>query len=221
MSLSSIQIEGLNTANTGKLKSNYNKDELCGYITFLRGKVEELQSYQLIAKRVHQLEKTLINSLQYHRRESIEIHGLPETIKDDKLEETCLEILEDIGVEKVSPMSVVGCHRLKNRSKVILRFVNRKHAYKALHNKKKLKDINKQKYGLKDGLYINENLCRPLQFLAWKIRMAYKSKKVKSFNVWRGKLSVTIDDEPIPVYHIQDLIDLGLAEEEDIGKFLS
>ena len=221
MSLTSVQLEGLNAANSVKLKSSYNKDDLCGYITFLRGKVEELQSYQLIAKRVQLLERTLVNSLQYNRRESIEIHGLPEAIEDNKLEETCLNILDDIGVGKVSPMSVVGCHRLKNRSKVILRFVNRKHAYKALHNKKKLQTINKEKYGLKDSLYINENLCRPLQFLAWKIRMAYKSKAIKSYNIWRGKLTVTIDEETHPVYHIQDLINLGLAEEEDITKFLS
>ena len=130
------------------------KDDLCGYITFLRGKIDELQSYQLVSQRVYNLEKTIVNSLQYNRRESIEIHGLPETVfadddyvKDEKLEEKCLGLLEEIGVGTLNPMQVVGCHRLKNRSKVIMRFVNRKHAYKALNKKKNLKDIDKKNMG--------------------------------------------------------------------------
>ena len=63
-------------------KKDYNKDLLVGYIQHLRGCVEELESYQLIAKRMEILECSHYKSLQYNRRELIEITGIPDTVPD-------------------------------------------------------------------------------------------------------------------------------------------
>ena len=71
-----------------------------------------------------------------------------------------------------------------------------------------------------DALYINENLCRPLQFLTYKIRGALKDKKIQKYNVCKGNVTVTISGKVYKIFHIQDLINLGLAEEEDRVKFL-
>ena len=205
-----------------KLKKS-NKEELVGYISFLRNKVDELQSYQLIAKRVQLMEKTIVNSLQYQRRESVEFYGLPDSITDDKLEENCLNILEEIGCGKIQSSDVQACHRLKNRRKTIIRFVNRKNANSALHNRSKLKGLKKEKYNIpkQTNIYINESLCRPLQYLSFKIREAHKGKKIESYNIWKGKLSVKMNGIDYPISHIQDLIDIGLAKEEDKLEFLS
>ena len=210
----------MDKSDIGALKKS-NKDELLGYISTLRGKVEELQSYQLIAERVKLLERSHLRSLQYNRRESIEICGLPETIKDDDLEQTCLQILEDIDCGKIKKSSVHACHRLKNRDKTIIRFVNRKHADLALHNKKKLKDVEKTKYGLQKNIFINESLCKPMQFLAFKVRKAYREKKISSFNLWKGKLSCKIDEQNVNIDHIDDLIELNLADDEDKASFFN
>ena len=170
----------MNSSDLGKLRKS-NKDELCGYIQKLREKVDELQSYQLIAKRVQLLEKSHLNAMQYNRRESIEISGLPESF-DDKLEETCIEVLNDIGCGMIKKSEIHACHRLRNKKKTIIRFVNRKHADLALHNKKKLSKIDRKKYRLPadSSIYINESLRRPMQFLFFKVRNAFKSQKIAS-----------------------------------------
>ena len=213
-SITPTKLVEMNNSDLTSLKKS-NKDDLLGYISNLRGKIEELQSYQLIAQRVNLLERSHLRSLQYNRRESIEICGFPESIQDDQLEEKCIELLNDIGCGKIKKTAVHACHRLRNRDKTIIRFVNRKHADLALHNKKKLKNVDKEKYGLSGEVYINESLCKPMQFLAYKVRSALRQKKISSYNLWKGKLSLKIDDRDFKICHIDDLIDLNLAEDED------
>ena len=224
MTLSPQKLEEMTSADINKLKKNNNKDDLCSYIVLLRGKLEELESYNLISKRVEMLERSMVSSTQYQRRENIEIHGVPESVTDDELEGTCLDLLNEIGCGIISPSQVHACHRLKNKSNTITRFVNRKHADKALHNRAKLKDIDKQKLKVGNAnIYINENLCRPMQYLHYKIRQAHKLKQIFSYNVWKGKLSIKmLEDSPeTKIAHIDDLIDIGLASEEDKIKFLA
>ena len=213
-SITPTKLDEMNNADISALKKS-NKDDLLGYISLLRGKIEELHSYKLISERVNLLERSHLRSLQYNRRESIEICGLPEAVEDDQLEEKCLDLLGEIGCGKIKKSSVHACHRLRNRDKTIIRFVNRKHADLALHNKNKLKNIDKEKHGLSGAVYINESLCKPMQFLAYKVRTALRQKKIASYNLWKGKLSVKIENRDYHISHIDDLIDLNLAEDED------
>ena len=219
MSLLPQKVDEMNSSDSAQLKKNSNKDELCGYIQLLREKVEELESYKIISDRVKQLEKSHLKSLQYTRRESIEICGLPESIDDKKLEETCINILDDIGCGIINESQIHACHRLKNRKKTIIRFVNRKHANLALHNRKELAKLDREKYGLGNAIYINENLCRQMQFLYYKVRLSYKAGKILSFNLWKGKLSLKLENRNISIEHIDDLIDLNLADENDRLSF--
>ena len=219
--LTQAQVNEMNTSDLKKLKQS-NKEDLLAYISLLRGKVEELQSYQLISTRVSLLERSHVNSLQYNRRESVEISGVPEAVSDGNLETYCLDVLEEIGCGEIDKMDVHACHRLKNRKNTIIRFVNRKHANLALHNKKKLKSIDRTKYKLpteSKGLFINESLCRPMQFLAFKVRKAFSAKKINSWNLWKGKLSLKINEKTSVISHIDDLIELNLATEEDRSSF--
>ena len=218
-SLTPSKLEEMNSSDMAKLKKNSNKDELCGYIQELRGKLEELQSYQLIAKRVQMLERSHLQSIQYSRRESIEIYGLPESVSDNDLEQTCINILDDIGCGKIKKSAIHACHRMRNKKNTIIRFVNRKNADLAIHNRNKLKNIDKAKHGLTDNIYVNESLCRPLQFLLFKVRTAFKAKKITSYNIWKGKLSLKIDEQQFFISHIDDLIDIGLADEDDRLSF--
>ena len=129
----------------------------------MRGRVEELESYRAIAKRVEMLERSHFKHLQYNRRESIEIAGIPESVSDKELENKSLLILNIIGVDKVEPWQVHACHRLKNKKNTIIRFVSRKIADSALYKRGNLKKIDKTLIGLPADtqLYINENLCPP------------------------------------------------------------
>ena len=218
--LSASKFEELNAAEFDKLKK-HNKDDLLGYILKLRNKLDELESLSLIAKQVNQLQRSHVRSLQYNCRQSIELHGIPESIPDTQVESKCIEILKEIGCKKVSPEGIHACHRLKNKKNVIIRFVNRKDADLALHDRGNLKKMNKGKLNLTDNIYLNENLCRPMQFLVYKARCAYREKKIKSYNFWKGKLSVTIDNINFPISHVEDIIDINLADIDERLDFIS
>ena len=58
-----------------------------------------------------------------------------------------------------------------------------------------------------------------MSFLAFKVRCAYKQDKVLSYNIWKGKLSLKIGEEKYEITHIDDLIALNLADEDDRVSF--
>ena len=164
-----------------------------------------------------------MKSLQYNRRESIEIHGVPQSIQNDKLENYCLGVLGDIGCGVIKDKDVHACHRMRNKENTIIRFANRKHADLALHHRKKLKVIDRLRYEIpvnSHGIFINESLCKPMQFLSFKVRSAYKSKLIESYNFWKGKLSLKQTGNEHRISHVDDLIGLGLAVEDDRSLFL-
>ena len=107
--LSASKLEELIVVELDKLKK-HNKDELVGYILSLRSKVDELESLQIIAKQVNNLQRSHVRSLQYNCRENIELHGTPESIPDKHLEAKCVEILHEIGCKDVSPKGIHACH---------------------------------------------------------------------------------------------------------------
>ena len=75
-------------------------------------------------------------SQQYSRRNNIELAGIPNSIKDNVLEETIINICKEHGID-ISPMDIEACHKLPlsnahtnkvpNQCKrVIVKFVSRK-----------------------------------------------------------------------------------------------
>ena len=116
-----------------------------------------------------------------------------------------------------------ACHRLKKCNNTIIKFTSRKFADAALHYRSKLKNIRKNSFGFAEGtkLFINESLCRPYQFLNYKVRQAAKVKKIFSYNLWKGKLTSKINetDRAIIISHINDLKEYELAAQSDIDLF--
>ena len=77
-------------------------------------------------------------SVQYSKRECLEISGIPELVSDTTLEDKIQGVLHGINVE-VDPENTELCHRLKqkgNKGKVILKLSKRKDANKTRLNKK-------------------------------------------------------------------------------------
>ena len=77
----------------------------------------------------------------YNRRNCVEFFGIPDTINDDNLEGTIIEACKDINID-VSETDIEACHRLPVRrnatnasKRVIVKFVNRKHAESILTKK--------------------------------------------------------------------------------------
>ena len=100
---------------------------------------------------------------QYGRRNNLEITGIPDDVSDENQEEKVIQILCEVQVN-VSSSDIEACHHVgksKNSSKkTIVRSINRKHAKKALINRKGLININKFPHSLSSSgnIFINENL---------------------------------------------------------------
>ena len=138
---------------------------------------------------------------QYHRRNNIEIRGIPNDIKDDDLENKVIEILEKIDVN-TAVSEIEACHRLPqskaNKSKkTIVRFVNRKKTELSLKSKKKLQNINMDTLNLpRDSqLYISENLNRHFQKLAWHCRSLKRNRLIFSFKFQNEAFLIKISKE--------------------------
>ena len=73
----------------------------------LRKKVSDLQ------KKIYSAEENINSLEQYGRKNNIEITGIPESIENEKLEETVVEVLNKIDLN-VSNNDIEACHRLGN-----------------------------------------------------------------------------------------------------------
>ena len=82
-------------------------------------------------KRTHQAD-------QYSRRECLEIAGIPNEVNNKCLEKFIFdEICRKLDLN-INACDVSACHRLKNSSRVIMKFVNQKVAEVVVANKFKL-----------------------------------------------------------------------------------
>ena len=59
-----------------------------------------------------------------------------------------------------------------------------------------------------------------MNFLCFLVRKAAKAKNIAEWNLWKGKLTVNVGGGKIGIHHIDDLIGLGLATEDDRPNFV-
>ena len=121
------------------------------------------------------------NSLeQYGRRNNIEITGIPDSFPDQNLDERVVDVLNEISVN-VSPEDIEAFRRVgvsKTSSKeTIVRFINRKHAKKALISRKNLR----KNPAPNCNVFINENLTvknNEIAFLDRKLKRSGHLNKI-------------------------------------------
>lgn len=132
-------------------------------------------------------EKKSIQSNQYDRLENIEIVGIPEDVKPEKLEETVIGIAKAIGVD-LKPRDFAACHRMPRGKDTIARFVNRKDVDLLFANCSKLKDNNLSSVlgpDHRSPVYINPNLCPELRNMRWKTKKLKEAALVAFYGTSR------------------------------------
>ena len=89
----------------------------------------------------------------------------PNTTKDDKFEETIIEACTDVN-SNVSETDIEACHRLPVRynatnvsKRVIVKFVNQKHAGSILSKKFTLSSTDFSRFNINNEVYVNLSLC--------------------------------------------------------------
>ena len=110
--------------------------------------------------RVVQTERQCWANAQYSRRDTIEVIGIPSSIRDKDLEDKVRNIFGEIGVN-VNERDIQACHRLTEKDRTIVKFVNRKDCTNILRIKKNLKHLDPTKLSFTEGtkIFINESLC--------------------------------------------------------------
>ena len=168
---------------TDKLKIAIDK------INYLEVSVTKIESELSISKTVNSALKDSVRNLQikvaqmdqYHRRDNIEISGVPEDAEN--LESKSVKLLNKINV-KVSSSDLVACHRLKKKGSIIVKFLNRKNADLAIKNRNILRNVDTSSiWGSNCVNYINTNLSPDNLKIRWYARKFKAANLIASFGV--------------------------------------
>ena len=168
-------------------------------------------------ERLEKLEREQNKSLQYLRRDTIEISGIPSEIHQNELEKEILKVFQAAEVkvhgENLQERDIQAAHRIGKKGVVICKFVNRKFAREGLFCGRNLKGKNVYN---NSNVYINDSLCREFKYLNFVVR---KSKNDNIIFRWKVRNGITFvqkkdGDEFEEISHKSDLIRLGLLESE-------
>ena len=150
---------------------------------------------------------------QYNSRNCIEFSGIPDTINDDKLEDTIIEACKDVNLD-VSESDIEACHRLPIRhnatnvsKRVIVKFVNQKHAEFILSNKFTLSSKEFSRLNINNKVYVNPSLC-PYYCYLWGWCKDIQCRKMIHHVFSLGSVvAIKLTDQSLPlkIYHDSDI----------------
>ena len=158
-------------------------------------------------KKCTDFEIQLIEAQQYTRRESLVISGIPESVGQDVLETTVIDILRTVGVRNVSSYEITAVHRLAKRrndkypAKTIVRFTNRKIVNVALELKKNLRNVK----GM--NLRFFESLCSSNKKILHECSRLKNAGFISNYFLRNGfvKIIQNVDDNPKKIRHLNDI----------------
>ena len=134
--------------------------------------------------------------------------GIPISVPNDNMEEKVCQILSSIGVS-VTPNELEACHRLKNKDRTIVKFVNRKTCVSALKNRRKLKETDQVDFGFprESKLYLNESLCPYYRGIWGKCKGLLSEKLISRLWTYNGAVTIKIseDSDRLGITHDTDL----------------
>ena len=171
-------------------------------------------------ERILNLEKDFHRNLQYQRRDTVEISGIPKTVDVKNLEAEVIKIYDAAQVkvhgQSLRPSDIQASHRIgKKKETTIVKFVSRKFAFEGLVNGRNLKDNNV--YGPGTKLYINTSFCDAYRHLNFLIRGIKGKKLIHHYKVRKGTNFIQIKegDDYFAIEHVNDLVALGLHKPEE------
>ena len=114
----------------------------------------------LLSKRLVYMERQCWANAQYSRRECLELVGIPQSVKDDNLEEVVTQIVNKVGIN-ITERDMQAVHRIGKEVRTIIKFANRKDCQALLKVKRDLNKLTMEDFGFeeKNKIYVNESLC--------------------------------------------------------------
>ena len=156
----------------------------------LLGHFKKLESNLAVTKnvnskltdRVVQTERQCWTNAQYSCRDTIKVIGIASSIRDKDLEDKVRNIFGEIGVN-VNERDIQACHRLREKDRTIVKFVNRRDCTNILRVKKDLKHLDPTKLSFTEGtkIFINESLCPYYRAIWNKCKKLRANQKLHQF----------------------------------------
>lgn len=175
----------------------------------MKNDLVELNGVNLSLKHsIYEIEKNLIRSNQYSRRENLEFMNFPESLPQWKLESTLVNIFEAMNLSIYS-YDIVAVHRVGKRSRnprnVIIRFINRKDAIRVM-NQRYYFEKEAAKLGFKNVSTV-ESLCPENRRIFNKCYRLKKENKIKRVSTFNGSIFIDthVEDDPMLIEHFDDI----------------
>ena len=192
------------------------KGELVKIIHNLKMEIEKKTEdfSKLINLRLYTLERSHFMHLQYTRRESFEVVGIPQAVTQEELEDEVVKITKDADVkvnrQNLKKSDIVACHRIGKKGNVVCRVINRKFAKEAVVCGKNLKGT--QRYGM-SKVFINYSLCPEYKFLNYACRQAARSEQIHRYKVKNGVNYVQVEEDGdwMEIGHVLDMENKGIT----------
>ena len=156
-------------------------------------------------------------SEQYSRRNNIELAGIPNSIRDNDLEETIINICKEHRID-ISPVDIEACNRvplsnaqatqdLNQCKRIIIKFVNCKLPERLLQIKNdKLRELY-NRLNITDRVSVNTLLCPYYRFLQGQRKLLVSKKKIHQVFCLRDVVSIKVYEtsHPKKIFHIRDI----------------
>ena len=164
-----------------------------------------------LVERVVKTERQCWEKAQYSQEHILEIIGIPNYIGNSILEETVSRVFKKIGVE-YNERDAQVCHRLKEKERTIIKFVNRKDCLQTLRTKKELKSPNPTELDFPENtkIFISGILCHYYKGIWSKCKKLRTIQKIHQFYTISGLTRVKLEETgPSKIItHMADLKDL-------------
>lgn len=161
----------------------------------------------LLSKRLVDMERQCWANAQYSRRECLELVGIPQSVKDDNLEEVVTQIVNKVGIN-ITERDMQAVHRIGKEGRTIIKFANRKDCQALLKVKRDLNKLTMEDFGFeeKNKIYVNESLCPYYRVLWAKCKKLHHLQKIFSFYTSNGSVKIKINenDKGITITHTAD-----------------
>ena len=148
------------------------------------------------------MERQCWANAQYSRRQSLELVGIPQSVKDDDLEKVVTKIVNKVRINTKRDMQ--GIHRIGKERRTIIKFSNRKDC----QTKRDLNNSTMKDFGFKENneIYVNESLCPYYRVLWAKSKRLHHLLKIFSFYISNGSIKIKIkkNDKEIKITHTAD-----------------
>ena len=187
----------------------FKKPQLVEIIQQLQREKAQLAEQSQIAAgfgdRLVELERSHYLYLQYGRRSTLEITGIPAEVDQKDLEDHVINMFQEAQVKvhgkALDHMDIEACHRIGKKNVVVTRFANRKFAREGLYKSKNLKG---KKLYADQAIYVNQSLCKPFQYIGFVIRKLRRLNLIEGYKIRNGVFSIKHNDEFVEISHKSD-----------------